>query len=304
MRASAWRPMLPWAVAAVLCAPLALSLLVFGWPVVLVDARSEPNKHLALLEQDFALPREDAKLRRGVVFAISGLACAIAGPKRLPGESIDLTLLVKPAASLLEFDRLIGPAIAARPDFVIVQSTMLLLSPKKNIFWPNGKKIARAFWRRQILSLMPGLVADIPVQRQITQAPRRETLVSQCGARTKTPRAQWRDDLTRVTARFVSPEDRRRHQVRAMLRRFALAGVPVLVVTPPVNKVSAAYFARVSAELQPIVGPTPGGAGVFFLEPPRLLPDEQFSDALHIYPDQADSYRAWLSAAIVATLGS
>ena len=100
---AAWRPMVPWAVAAVLCAPLALSLLVFS---LLVEPGAELPPELAgyaeLLDRHFAPPPEDApedeNLRRGVVFATSGLACAITGAKRLPGERVDLVALWMPNA--------------------------------------------------------------------------------------------------------------------------------------------------------------------------------------------------------------
>lgn len=299
---TAWRPMVPWAVAAVLCAPLALSLLVFSRPVEPGAATPEMDKNVELLDHDFALPPKDAKVRRGVVFAISGLACAITGPRRLSGEPIDLTVLMKSAASLLDFRPLIDPTIAVRPDFVIVQSTMLVLAQK--IVRPNAAKAARSFWRRQVLSLMPRLVPDDPARRKNTQELKRQALFSRCRARTKKPREQWRDYLVGVAARIMSPGDHRRDQVRAILLRFAEVGIPVLVVTPPFNKFSEAYYARVSAEVRSTVGPTAGAAEIFFLEPPKLWPNEQFIDALHIDSDQAGSYHAWLSAAIVAALGN
>ena len=96
--------------------------------------------------------------------------------------------------------------------------------------------------------------------------------------------------------------DRRHDQTRAFLLRFAEAGIPVLVVTPPVNEFTEAYHARVNEEARSTVGPAAGAGAISFLEPSSIWPKEQFTDPNHIYPSQNQSYRAWLSAAVVTAL--
>jgi hypothetical protein len=117
------------------------------------------------------------------------------------------------------------------------------------------------------------------------------------------PIGRWHDSMKRLTGKILPLEDRRRDQTRAILHRFAEAGIPVLVVTPPANESSEAYYARISREARSTVGPVAARSAVFFLEPSRLWPDEQFTDPVHMDPNQTGSYRAWLSAAILAALG-
>lgn len=298
---TAWRPMVAWAVAAVLCAPLALSLLVFG-PLAEQDAATAGmDAYVELLERDFAPPPEDAEVRRGLVFAMSGLNCATVGPKRLPGGRIDLTVVTRPAASLLDFRLLIDPVIAARPDFVIVQSTMLVVAPRSALW--NAAKGARSFWRRFFHTSMQLLVIEGLLGREDTWAPEPETPF-RCGRPRTWPMKESQDALGWLTYRMMPPVDRRRDQMRAILLRFAEAGIPVLIVTPPVNGFAEAYYARVNEEARSTVGPAAGTAAIFFLEPSRLWPDEQFLDLMHIDPSRNESYRAWLSAAIAAAVGN
>ncbi len=91
--------------------------------------------------------------------------------------------------------------------------------------------------------------------------------------------------------------------MRALLHRFTEAGIPVLIASAPANEFTEPYFAMVNDEARSIVGPTADPAGVIFLEPARLWPNGQFANALHLDPNQAESYRAWLTTAIVAALG-
>jgi hypothetical protein len=289
--------MIPWAVAAVLCAPLALSMLVFVLlmkpDIVLSDGM---EKYIELFDRDFAPQPQDAPgdagVNRGIVFATSSLARAIDGPKRLPGEGIELVLVPKTSASLLHFSLLIGPAIAARPDFVIVQSTLLV--PTKWNAPPTAREATRFFWRRQVLALMPRF-ARSQARESVTPFLQRPPKV--------VPVEQWRDNLEQLTGKILPRDHGRREQMRAILLRFAEAGIPVLVVAPPSNEFSEAYFARVSEQARSTVGPAAGAAAIVFLEPSGLWPNEQFFDPLHMYPDHNESYRAWLSAAIAAALG-
>ncbi|MCH8953083.1 MAG: hypothetical protein IID49_13305 [Proteobacteria bacterium] len=294
---AAWRPLIAWAVAAVLCAPLALSMLFFH---LLMDPNValtvEQEEYLESLDRGFAAQPEDApadaNMRRGVVFATSGLACAITGPMRLPGERVEIMALSTNAASLLHFGVLIGPAIAARPDFVVVQSALLV--PAEWNILPSAAAAARYFWRGQVLAMMPVLVRSDP--------PPGVTPVSWCPAKTM-PLEQWQDALKSLAGQIMPFANRRRDRTRALLHRFAEAGIPVLVVTPPVNEFSEAYHARVNQEARSTMGPVAGAAAVSFLEPPTLWSGEQFIDPVHIKPDQAEPYRAWLSAAILTALG-
>lgn len=297
---AAWRPMVAWAVAAVLCAPLVLSLLMFS---LLMDPSSvlpaELQEYAELLDRGFApAPEdapEDANMRRGVVFATSGLACATNGPKRLPGERLEIIVVSKISASLLQFGLLIDRAIAARPDFVVVQSALLV-----STVWnapPNAADAARYFWRHQVLALMPGLIPLDP------RDPRgRGATFRQCPAKTL-PVEQWQDNLKWLTGQIMPFENHQRDQTRTILLRLAEAGIPVLIVTPPASGMSEAYHARVNEEARSTLGPVAGAAAVSFLEPPTLWPSEQFIDPVHIKPDRAESYRAWLAAAILAALG-
>jgi hypothetical protein len=92
--------------------------------------------------------------------------------------------------------------------------------------------------------------------------------------------------------------------MREILLRFAEASIPVLVVSPPANEFTEAYYVRVSKEARKTVGPAASTAGIFFLESLQLWPKKQFSDPLHLHPSNNESYRAWLSEAIVAILGN
>jgi len=294
---AAWRTMVPWAVAAVLCAPLALSVLIFS---LLIDPISELPPDLEasveLLDRGFAPSSEDApedaNMRRGIVFATSGLACAINGSKRLPGENVELVVLSKTSASLLHFNLLIDPAIAMRPDFVIVQSSLLVATKWNSP--PTAAAAARFFWRRQILAVMPRLVLSEPRGRA--------TAFSGCRFKTRTVQ-EWQDHLEWWTEQMTPLVNPRRDQMRAILLRFVEAGIPVLVVTPPANKFNVAYFARVREEALSTIEPAANAAAISFLEPTRLWPNEEFFDPTHIDPNQAEAYREWLSAAIVAALG-
>lgn len=290
--------MVPWAVAAVLCAPLALSLLVFS---LLVDPGvvlpPERGGYVEFPDRDHAPPPEDApedaKVLRGVVFAASGLAYAITGPKRLPGKRVELVVLSKGIANLLHFSLLIDPVIVARPDFVIVQSTLLVATTRNTP--PNATGAARFFWRHRVLAWMPRLARSDPHGRVMPLSRRHPKAL---------PMEQWQDYVKRLAGKIMPLVDRRRDRTRAILHRFAEVGIPVLVVTPPGNEFTEVYHARVSEEARSTVDPATGAAAIFFLEPSRLWPNEQFADPLHIDRSQAESYRAWLSAAILATLGN
>ena len=103
--------------------------------------------------------------------------------------------------------------------------------------------------------------------------------------------------------RIIPLADGQRDEIRAILLRFAEAGIPVLVVTPPSNVFTEAYHARMKEEARSTVGPAEDATAISFLEPSKLWPSDQFIDPVHMDPNRTESYRAWLSAAILAALG-
>ena len=200
------------------------------------------DEYRELLAHDFALPPEDDNVRRGVVFAASGMRCATSGPKRLPGANIDLTVLAGPRASLLDLHPLVGPTIAARPSFVVVHSSILALAPRSPV--KKAFTVARTFWDRQAGVFIQSFVRDDLSGRDDTRASKRLVPVFPC-LPNAVPVGLWRDQ-TGQAIRKRALAGRQRAKMRALLHRFTEAGIPVLIASAPANEFTEPYFAMVN----------------------------------------------------------
>jgi hypothetical protein len=235
--------------------------------------------------------RKENAASNGVMLAMSGGNCATAGSLRLAPDGVSLYAAFYPSATIDAFDGLIDDIVAGKADFVVIQDSVLVSAQPLRTFEKMSAKYdqARSYWSGQLHGLAPesGALEDEEAWR--------------CPAISK-PQSAWAAVVADATAAIEPFSTQQQLAVADFLQDFSAAGIPVFIVGSPANSYTVEYRAKMHHAARELVGTDLAVGDVSFHQHATQLPDEDFSDPMHLSPSANQPYRYWLNDEIVKTL--
>jgi len=227
---------------------------------------------------------------RGVMLTMSGGLCATEGRVPLVPGGIDLVVLYSPSAALEDFEPLLDALEEARPDFLVIQDTILFREP---VFDPKELYFdARRRWRALLFGAMERWTGG----RQGGPQP-----LSRCRPDVM-PRDRWASTLEKVQPSSGPINVSRVRAAERILKRLASVA-PILIVAPPYSTESESYREAVAATARGIVASARVGGEITWHAPREPVPASAFADPLHLLPRFNGPYRRWLNDEISQVMG-
>jgi len=290
-------PLRAWLIAVVLVVPTLLPLVApisFIEPAGLRGANEYHYRHD--LSQFLIEDRAERSGPVGVMLAMSGGNCATVGPIQLMADGVHLYVAFYPDATAETFDGLTDLLVAGRPDFLVVQDTVLVLDRPLRRFEQISDKYeeARSYWSGQLIGLARKLGGGIAGVNANDESWR-------CPAISK-QEMTWEDAVQATMRRIDSYSQQRRSESVALLDVFSAADIPLLIVSPPSNSYTTGYGLAVHLAASELIDERLATSAVSLHRQPALMPIAQFNDPMHLSPSASKAYREWLNSEIMQVL--
>jgi len=291
-------PAASWLIA--LTMALVLAVLFLRWldtPGILGDVPLIEQVRVQI-DEYLSDPPDRRDQMREVMLVASGGLCAAAGDRQLPEGGPELLVLGFPSATFDDFYPLVEQLAAKRPDFIVIQSSVLTQSARMH------RQVSYPFYREY--PPFAGMVVFRIRQALIWNAPKTypDVTPSRYCSGEPTPASEWKPLEAAVAnateGQFEGPA---RGRVFRAFDILVNAGIPIMIVGAPRYDASAAYGESLMTRSRSLIAAAPHPlTGVTFHVFPKLLPKALFQDPLHVSPFVRPRYRAWLSAEIRNTL--
>ena len=284
-------PPASWLIALVIASPIILPLLLPSTKLQPVRAANETHYRRDLVEF-LSSPGAGDDRPRGVMLAMSGGGCAAVGPSVLAANGVEMYLTVYNDATLAHFRGLLDVLVQSKPDFIVIQDTVLVLE-KRSDWLRDGYLRARTFWREKLRGVMQQTGA-----RQLND---QEINDWRCAGWPK-DRATWTSYVEEQMVRILPNSEERRTHVANFIDVFADSNIPVIIAGPPMNPYTIDYSAKMHAAARQLVDSERRKHAVSFHRQIRPMPAAHFPDPFHLSPDKNQPYRDWLDSVIKRAL--
>jgi hypothetical protein len=290
-------PRKAWLIAIVIVVPMLLP--VFA-PISFVEPaglRGANEYHYRYDLSEFLIEDRAERSRPvGVMLAMSGGNCATVGPIQLTADGVHLYVAFYLDATAGTFDGLMDLLVEGRPDFLIVQDTVLVLDRPLRRYEQLSNKYeeARSYWSGQLLGLAQKLGVGFANFEANEESWR-------CPAISK-QKMMWEDAVQATIRRIDSYSQQRRTVSVDLLDTFSAANIPVLIASPPANSYTFGYGLAVHEAAGEFIDEGSVNGTVSLHRQASLTPTAQFNDPMHLSPNASQAYREWLNNEIVQVL--
>ena len=237
----------------------------------------------------FAVPAPP-HTRRGVLLGTSGGFCIFGLEPATPDDSVQVLTIATLGQGLQVHYPYIDQILAQRPDFILIQSPVLLIVTGP----PPLYEIARRHLRKGLLGPAietPGVYWARP-----------DSTPPAC--RTYAGPETWNAEIVSETGKVTHDRsDPATEWAESAMASLVGSGIPVFLFNQPRNEYSAPYHDVVDREVDEMLAAM-GTAGrrVTTLRYPEILPMALFYDPFHLVPAGAALYRRRLLADVIASL--
>lgn len=288
-------PPTAWLITFFLVLPIPLPLI---YPIMMVDPGEFEGANEFVYRQQVAQflerGRSGDNRSRGVMLAMSGGSCATVGPHMLSANGAEMHVVFYPEASPESFHGLIEVLVDGKPDFVVIQDTVLVRSQSSRAATALlSYNSARSYWRGQFAGLARKLnghefgLADSDNWR--------------CPWPSQ-PQSSWPELVNRYVEQISPYSEARNVQVVEFIRRLSAIETPVVIVAPPANKFTSKYRRQVFQAASAMADASPPLPNVSFHRQPQLMPTELFINPFHLSRESSQSYRTWLNNVVTGVL--